>query len=582
MLEPIYYDIGRICKETYCEISKENKNDNLTPKMVDKNILKNMEFSLLKIPFDCPEDIANYLLELNKEENHGVIKINNRELNYCIINIGRYINNIDNINRTYNLKNVDLIVIADGRRIIKRKELAELIPKLREKISPNTAIYFPTALPWEMPLLTYLGVDYFDYSSAPYYASLGYQFTKNRIMKIDDDNKSFDDILKHNMLVLDEIIKEIKYCIKEGCLRNLVEETSLSDPYIRANYRRYNPDLRNIPLSKGKKIVVSIDETTIPEVKKYLERVKNYEVFTNTIVLLPCSSKKPYSHSKSHQFFINAINSVNFPVEELILTSPYGIVPRALEGVVDYDIPVVGKWSSDEVEFINKLLKEYLNNAKDKFGKLNIIAHLPENYLEILDENEYKKYGNYIITSEDGIPTSTKSLENLKNILKELKSKLETENNNNDKCDDKRKSGKTKKMQFIHNYKQLAKFQFNKDFIPNDVVIKGRHRKFFIKQNNKMVQICSLNEENGLLVLTYDGGNLLGKTNWVEVDFKIKKSSLFAPGFKDCDENISVNDEVVIIYNGKIIGVGRALMSGLEMKKAKHGALANIRHVKYN
>ena len=578
MLEPIYYDIGRICKEVYCKAqydkNKKNNNQSITPKMIDENILNDIELPLLKIPFDCPEDIANYLIDVNKEETYGTVELKNEEkIKYCIINFGKYIDNIDNIN--LNELEPDLIIIADGRRLIKRKELVELIPKLREKISPNTAIYFPTALPWEMPLLAYLGVDYFDYSSASYYASLGYKFTKNRMMTI--SNKSFDELLQHNMSILDEVVEEIKYCIKEGCLRNLVEETSLSDPYLRANYRRYNPDLRNIPLSKGKKIIVSIDETTIPEVKKYIERVKNYEAFTNTIVLLPCSSKKPYSYSKSHQFFINAINSVNFPVEEVILTSPYGIVPRALEGAIDYDIPVTGKWSSEEIEFINKHLKEYLDNAKDKFGKLNIIAHLPEHYMEILDENEYKKYGNYIITSEDDNPTSTKSLENLKNTLKELKELVLNENPDNDN-----KSNKTRKQQFIHNYKQLAKFQFNKDFIPDDVIIKGRHRKFFVKQNNKLVQICSLNEENGLLVLTYDGGNLLGKTNWVEVDFKVKKGSLFAPGFKDCDENISVNDELVIIYDGKVIGVGRALMSGLEMKKAKHGSLANIRHVKYD
>jgi len=578
MLEPIYYDIGRICKEVYCKAqydkNKKNNNQSITPKMIDENILNDIELPLLKIPFDCPEDIANYLIDVNKEETYGTVELKNEEkIKYCIINFGKYIDNIDNIN--LNELEPDLIIIADGRRLIKRKELVELIPKLREKISPNTAIYFPTALPWEMPLLAYLGVDYFDYSSASYYASLGYKFTKNRMMTI--SNKSFDELLQHNISILDEVVEEIKYCIKEGCLRNLVEETSLSDPYLRANYRRYNPDLRNIPLSKGKKIIVSIDETTIPEVKKYIERVKNYEAFTNTIVLLPCSSKKPYSYSKSHQFFINAINSVNFPVEEVILTSPYGIVPRALEGAIDYDIPVTGKWSSEEIEFINKHLKEYLDNAKDKFGKLNIIAHLPEHYLEILDENEYKKYGNYIITSEDDNPTSTKSLENLKNTLKELKELVLNENPDNDN-----ESNKTRKQQFIHNYKQLAKFQFNKDFIPDDVIIKGRHRKFFVKQNNKLVQICSLNEENGLLVLTYDGGNLLGKTNWVEVDFKVKKGSLFAPGFKDCDENISVNDEIVIIYDGKVIGVGRALMSGLEMKKAKHGSLANIRHVKYD
>ncbi|AEH06001.1 archaeosine synthase subunit alpha [Methanothermococcus okinawensis] len=572
MLEPIYYDIGRICKEVYYKPECNKKNQNMTPKMIDDNILKDIKSPLLKIPFDCPEDIANYLMKINKEEVYGTIKVDDKEIKYYIVNFGKYIDNIDNKD-IVNLNDLEpnLIVIADGRRLIKRKELL-LIPKLREKISPNTAIYFPTALPWEIPLLVYLGVDYFDYSSASYYASLGYYFTKNRMICI--KNKSFEELLQHNISILDEVVEEVKYCIKEGCLRNLVEETAISDPYLFGNYRRYNPDLRNIPLSKGKKIIVTINETTIPEVKKYIKQMKNYEAFTNTVVLLPCSSKKPYSHSKSHQYFINTINSVNFPVEEVILTSPYGVVPRALEGVVNYDIPVTGKWSSEEIEFINKHLKEYLSNAKDKFGELNIIAHLPEHYLEILDENEYKKYGSCIVTSKDGNPTSVESLENLKKTLKELKLKGEKEDNIN--------ISKTKKMQFIHNYKQLAKFQFNKDFIPEDVIIKGRHRKFFIKQNNKLVQICSLNEENGLLVLTYDGGNLLGKTKWVEVDFKVKKGSLFAPGFKDCDENISVNDEIVIIYDDKVVGVGRALMSGLEMKKAKHGSLANIRHVNYD
>ena len=96
MLEPIYYDIGRICKETYYQLKKNenNKDDNLTPKMIDKNTLKNIEPPLLKIPFDCPEDIANCLIEMNKEENHEIIKINDREIRYYIINFGKYIDNI--------------------------------------------------------------------------------------------------------------------------------------------------------------------------------------------------------------------------------------------------------------------------------------------------------------------------------------------------------------------------------------------------------------------------------------------------------------------------------------------------------
>jgi archaeosine synthase len=85
--------------------------------------------------------------------------------------------------------------------------------------------------------------------------------------------------------------------------------------------------------------------------------------------------------------------------------------------------------------------------------------------------------------------------------------------------------------------------------------------------------------------LTLAGGELLwnigGRSiNYVEVNYNIKKGSLFPPGFVDCNDNISYNDEVVLIKDEEFLGIGRALMSGLEMKKAKHGALVNIRNVR--
>jgi len=579
MLEPIYYNIGRSCKETYFKKDYDNKNENIiTPKLIDDNIIKNIKSPLLKIPFDAPEKVANYIFEQNKDKIKGTIKLSdNDSINYYILNLGKYIEKINDL--TEELKNTDLIIIADGRRLINRKELL-LISELRNIISPNTAIYFPTALPNEIPLLTYMGVDYFDDSSASYYASKGYKFTKNRMMTT---TIKFNELIERNEFVIKELLEETKYCIKDGGLRNLVEETSISNPYLRGNYRRFNPDVRNIPLSSGKKIIVSIDETTIPEVKKYIERLGNYEAFTNIIVLLPCSSKKPYSFSKSHQYFINSIRSSNTVVEEVVLTSPYGVVPRALEGIVNYDIPVVGAWSSEEIEFINKHLKTYLDNVYNKFGTITVIAHLPEHYYEILDKNLIEKY-DIICTVEDNKPTSNNSLATLKDTLKEIDGAKYNINDNTDKDNDNNAPIKANRpsirKQVMHNYQQLAKFQFGSNFIPDDTVIKGRHKKFFAKLNNKLTQICSLNYENGLFVLTYDGGKLLGKNKWVEVNFKAKKGSLFAPGFKDCDETISVGDEIVIIYEDEILGVGRASMSGAEMKKARNGALLNIRHCK--
>jgi archaeosine synthase len=538
MLEPILYDIGRICKEKH-----ESNSFSTTPKIIEFDI-NVPPLKTLKIPFDAPREVVEELVKLNKSE-----YVRKSEVSYQIINAGKYADLIDIE------ENMDVYVISDLRQIIKRREMIEIIPQVREMISPNSGIYVPGAMPLEIPLIVYMGADYFDYSSASYYAAQGYKFSKNRLIKSEED---FESLKTFNESIIDQVLEEVKFCIESGSLRNLVEETTISNPYLRSNYRRFKPELTNIPISKSNKIIVTIDETKIPEVQKYIERAKNYEPYTNVIILLPCSSKKPYSYSKSHQFFINAINSVRMPVEELILTSPYGVVPRALERLVDYDIPVTGEWSSDEIDFINKYLKNYIEIAKSKFEEVKIIAHLPEHYLEILDIDE-----DYIISS-DGNPTSDNSLKNLKNILKEL---------------DQTADSKSKRAQRLHNYQELAKFQLGKNFLPEDVMIKGRHVKFFIKDGKNTVQLASIND-NGLFVLTSQGGELLGKTNWVEVDFNVKKGSLFAPGFKDADEAVSVNDEVVIVKDNEVLGVGRALMSGKEMKKATHGVLVNIRHVK--
>uniref|UniRef100_D7DUK8 PUA domain containing protein n=2 Tax=Methanococcus voltae TaxID=2188 RepID=D7DUK8_METV3 len=633
------YDIGRICKETI-EVEDGKKTESeikmgITPKIIDEDYLTSLKSNntdntdnkdnILKIPFDCPESLKNTILNLNINNN-----INNND-KIEIINFGKDISkNLDDID-----PNKELYIIVDILQMISRKELINIIPKIREKISPNAGIYVPNVLPAQVPLLVYMGVDYFDYGAVDYYSAMGYQLSKNRQYKISNvknelsnnnnnnnnnnkENNKESALKFHNRQIMDAVIEETLYCIENQKLRNLVEETTISDPYLRANYRRYVPDLRNIPLSTENKLIVTMDEVKIPEVKKYIERAVNYTPFSNLIVLLPCSSKKPYSLSKSHQKFIGAINSIKTPVDELILTSPYGIVPRALELSVKYDIPVTGEWSADEVEFINENLAKYLKNAKNKFSNdeatkkgLKVIAHLPDHYLEILDMERMNSIltdeDEFIISSINGNPTTNDSISNLKAILKDLEIKMREEqklnaiskrensekseetnnnanennnNNNNNNVDNTEKPLRfTRRGQVIHNYQELAKFQFGKNFIPNDVVVKGKHKKFFIKQNGKEVQICTLNDRKGLFVLTVNGGELLGKENWVELNFKAKKGSLFAPGFKDAQDIISVNDEVVIYYEDKYLGVGRALMNASEMKKATSGILLSIRHV---
>ena len=54
-------------------------------------------------------------------------------------------------------------------------------------------------------------------------------------------------------------------------------------------------------------------------------------------------------------------------------------------------------------------------------------------------------------------------------------------------------------------------------------------------------------------------------------------SNMLGPGVIDCDENIQVYDEVIVFLEGRPIAVGRAKMSGADMKLCKKGVAVKVR-----
>ena len=63
-----------------------------------------------------------------------------------------------------------------------------------------------------------------------------------------------------------------------------------------------------------------------------------------------------------------------------------------------------------------------------------------------------------------------------------------------------------------------------------------------------------------------------------KIDFDMKTNTLFAPGVVDAHPGIIPKDEVVIIRKGEVIGVGKAIMTGKEMKKGEKGVAVRVRH----
>ena len=278
--------------------------------------------------------------------------------------------------------------------------------------------------------------------------------------------------------------------------------------------------------------------------------MKVMEPLGEVVVILPCSMKKPYSNSKSHQKF----RRVTKGYQELILTSPFGICPREMENTFPinaYDVGVSGDWSFEEKKLAGELLKNYV---KDKHVIANVSGGYEETCREYLDDS-------VVYTCKDERPTSPDSLYNLRMELKKYK-KIPN------------------KERRLNELRSISRYQFGEggeNFIPEDVKIKGNyHRKLFY--NHK--QIALLNRDRGLYTLNLAGGEILAELGLkvVKIDFNLETNTVFAPGVFEADDSIIPNDEVVVTNDGKVVGVGKAVLTGKEMTSSKNGIAVKIRH----
>lgn len=299
------------------------------------------------------------------------------------------------------------------------------------------------------------------------------------------------------------------------------------------------------------KILCTIEESLHrPEARRWRERMSHLEPQGEVLVVLPCSMRKPYSQSKSHRIFMGATRHFH----EVILTSPFGICPRELEQtypIQSYDVSVTGDWSQEEIDVTGVCLKEYA-------GEKAVIAHVAGGYQKVCEQY----LDNAIYTCKDGRPTSPESMENLK-----------TELRNHPKLNNKNKNQRR--------LRSIARYQFNtRDadaLIPDGSRAVGRFNQRILHGKD---QIATLHFENGLYSLNLKGGSILkdiGK-NRVEIDFNLQTNTLFAPGVIDADSDILPRDEVVIVKDDELVGVGKAVLSGDEMKEAVKGVAVKIRH----
>lgn len=288
------------------------------------------------------------------------------------------------------------------------------------------------------------------------------------------------------------------------------------------------------------------------EAVRWRERTLLLEPMGDAVVILPCSMRKPYSSSRSHMLFMRATKGI----QEVILTSPFGICPRELEKtypIQSYDTSTTGDWSYEEIKVVGECLREYVNGKE-------VIAHVSGGYKQVCEEY----LNEAVYTCRDGKTTSIESLNNLKNEVKKhpkIKGRVKT----------------------LHMLRSIARLQFNTKkadtLIPDNIKVRGRFDRRLMVNGE---QIATLHFKYGFYSLNLKGGEILKDigVKWVKIGFDLKTNTLFAPGVEDAHNDIIPNDEVVVLKDGEVIGVGKALLSGMEMKRAFKGVAVKIRHRK--
>ncbi|GCC10642.1 PUA domain protein [archaeon] len=303
----------------------------------------------------------------------------------------------------------------------------------------------------------------------------------------------------------------------------------------------------------------SCDSLNRPEVRRWYRRIKECYSPPEDIkltVVLPCSAKKPYSTSKSHITFRKAIKAgagkkLNL-VHEVTLTSPLGMVPRELEELYPaccYDTSVTGYWSEEEKSTAEELIRDYAGKAHSK-----IVGYCSEAYAEILDSA-----GIEVIARDDLLGESNLNL--LSRRIRDFLGKEE----------------RIKRNKNLEKLRAVAEFQFGKGM--GEIII---HEGAKLRRNDiyyKDKKIARLHQRYGYLNLTIEGADALaekGKYN-VFIDFMPETNSIFCAGIIDADRAIVPGDEVAVVYKEEVVGVGRAVLNGMEMLRAERGMAVKLR-----
>jgi archaeosine synthase len=463
------------------------------------------------------------------------------------------------------------------------ERVLDAVLTVRRATPPDTALYLPgVATPRNVAALTYAGVDLFDAKLARVRGNQGRYLTTEGEYTLGDDHlnelpapfpgepplDTFDreDCVKHNVAALESELATVRTRVADGRLRDYVEGQARHQNWLTALFRLLDdewgyveertPIYRSAPLAAA-----SEDALRRAEIRRFADRVTSrYRPRFDDLplVLVPCSARKPYSESQSHAQFHKAIGYRGHVVS---VTSPIGAVPQELELVYPaqhYDAVVTGRWTAGEREFVSEVLSRYLDCADYP----RVVAHVPEDYRSVV-EAALDGRDLPVSWTVDDHPTTDDSLAALSGALAGEESYR-------------------KRTRQHRTLRALADYQFGaragEALFADDLRVQGRYPKLVAYEGDE--QVAALVPQYGSLAFTLAGADRAlarGVAPRVEIDDFVPRGSVLAPGVVDAADDVRVGDEVVI-EGPRALAVGRAAMSGPEMRASTRGVAVDVRH----
>jgi archaeosine synthase len=473
---------------------------------------------------------------------------------------------------------VEASFLANGPEFARDpRDFVAAAARARETLGPSKLLGVTgLATPANLAVLVYSGVDLIDSSRMLLDSARSIFHTADGSLPAAQADRGAcgcaacatgEDLRNHNELALHRELLLVRNHLLHGRLRELVERRLANDPWNTAVVRHL--DLRQAelleaytPVSGGEILAYSHESLTRPEVVRFRRRVRERYAkppSARVLLLIPCSARKPYSSSRSHRRFREALLACGNPsvVHEVVVTSPLGLIPRELERFYParaYDIPVTGDWSRDEATMVREDLLAFIDaNAYDA-----VVAHLGSEAPIVREA-----LPDAVLTS-NGRPTTDESLAHLTKALSELTAPHKP-------------VGRARR--FAEEMTNIARFQFGDvgRTLTDDAEFQGRFPNVHVRKGGTQV---AMHTERGMLSLTMEGGRLLSRANayCVEIEDFVPKGNIFAIGVTGASPEIRIGDEVVVRHGSEVRAVGTARMNPREMADAERGEAVHARH----